>query len=337
VSNPNPEAAFAGLVELAGEEMGGRVLAASDDFFAEKENLIKPGRGVFIEGKYTERGKWMDGWESRRKRVPAHDQEGHDPQAHDWCVLRLAVPGRVQGVDIDTNFFLGNHPPYAAIDAASAADDDFESFTWREILPRSPLRAGSQNLFATLAGQSSATHLRLRIYPDGGVARLRVYGEVDVALERDREIDLAARLNGATAICCSDMFFGRLEQLIFPGRPANMGGGWETRRRRGPGFDWAIVRLAARGAITRVEVDTCHFKGNFPDRCSLEACHAPAEPIDLLNWAQADWQSILGEQKLAADSIHSFALTGLEAWDYVKLNIYPDGGVARLRVWGRIS
>jgi allantoicase len=328
MSTPNFEATFAGLIELAGAEMGGLVLAASDDFFAEKENLIKPGRAIFLPDKYTENGKWMDGWESRRKR---------DLPGHDWCVLRLAVPGKIRGVDIDTSHFLGNHPPYAALDAAEAEGDDFENFTWHEILPRAPLRAGSQNLFATLPAPGKTTHLRLRIYPDGGVARLRVYGEVATELPRDREVDLAARTNGAATICCSDMFFGRLEQLILPGRPANMGGGWETRRRRGPGFDWAIVRLAARGRIVRVEVDTCHFKGNYPDRCALEACRAPAEAIDLLNWDKAPWQPILSEQKLQADTIHSFEVASAETWDYVKLNIFPDGGVARLRVWGRVS
>jgi allantoicase len=307
-------------------------VAANDEFFAGKENLLKPGRGVFIEGKYTEQGKWMDGWESRRKR---------ELPGHDFCVIRLGVPGIARGVDIDTNHFLGNHPPYAALDGAfAAADADPLEIRWTEILPRSPLRPGSQNFFA-LEGREPFSHVRLRIYPDGGVARLRIYGEPHVAAASlEGEIDLAALVHGARAIACSDMFFGNVEQLILPGRPENMGGGWETRRRRGPGHDWAIVKLAARGSIDRVDVDTCHFKGNFPDRCSLDACVAPPEPLDALNWQQAEWVTLLPEQKLVADTIHIFGSqlapeAGRQPWDYVRLNIFPDGGVARLRCWGR--
>ncbi len=329
-SHLTSEAAFRGLVDLAAEQLGGKALYASDEFFAGKENLVKAGRGVFIEGKYTEQGKWMDGWESRRKR---------DLPGHDFCVIRLGVPGVVHGVDIDTNHFLGNHPPYAALDGAfAAADADPLEIEFTEILPRVPLKPGSQNFFAGKSPEP-VTHVRLRIYPDGGVARLRVYGEPHIdeaALEGN--VDLAALTNGARAIACSDMFFGNLEQLILPGRPENMGGGWETRRRRGPGHDWAIVKLAKRGFLERIEVDTCHFKGNFPERCSLDACVAPAEPIDTLNWHLAHWVNVLGERKLAADTIHTFDdLLVRGSWDYVRLNIYPDGGVARLRCWGRVE
>jgi allantoicase len=329
-SNLTSDAAFRGLVDLAAESLGGRALYANDEFFAEKENLLKAGRGVFIEGKYTDRGKWMDGWESRRKR---------DLPGHDFCVIRLGVPGVARGVDIDTNHFLGNHPPYAALDGAfAAATADPLAIEWREILPRSPLKPGSQNFFA-LAGGEPISHVRLRIYPDGGVARLRVYGDPHVDASRlGGRIDLAALTNGARAITASDMFFGNVEQLILPGRPENMGGGWETRRRRGPGHDWAIVKLAARGFVEEIEVDTCHFKGNYPDRCSLDACVAPAEPLDALNWQTAEWVPVLGETKLEADAIHRFGeLVELGPWDYVRLNIFPDGGVARLRCWGKVE
>lgn len=331
-SNLTSDAAFRGLVDLAAEQLGGRALHANDEFFAGKENLLKPGRGVFIEGKYTDRGKWMDGWESRRKR---------ELPGHDFCVIRLGVPGLVRGVDIDTNHFLGNHPPYAALDGAFADPDaDPLAIAWSEILPISPLRPGSQNFFAIASPDGRPhTHVRLRIYPDGGVARLRVYGEphVDPA-GLEGEIDLAALTHGARAIACSDMFFGNLENLILPGRPENMGGGWETRRRRGPGHDWAIVRLAARGFVEAIEVDTCHFKGNYPDRCSLDACVAPPEPIDALNWDRAEWVNVLGETQLEADHVHRFdRLVELGPWDYVRLNIFPDGGIARLRCLGRVE
>src|SRR5258705_10732193 len=169
--------AFTNLTDLAAERLGGEALLCSDDFFAEKYNLIKPGRGIFIADKYTDRGKWMDGWESRRKRTPGHD----------WCIIQLATSGKIHGVDIDTNYFLGNHPPHASIDACnitSVVDFDFEKWEWKEILPKSPLQPGSQN-FYEIADQNTGqgdnniyTHLRLNIYPDGGVARLKVYGEV---------------------------------------------------------------------------------------------------------------------------------------------------------------
>lgn len=320
------DAAFRGLVDLAAEQLGGRALVANDEFFAEKENLLKPGRGVFIEGKYTERGKWMDGWETRRRRTPGHD----------WCILRLGVPGVLRGADVDTNHFLGNHPPFAALDAAKVGEGDPAAAEWTEVLPRSPLRAGSQNLFA-LTDPGTFDHVRLRIYPDGGVARLRIYGEPRPALDPAGALDLAALVSGARAVACSDMFFGNLENLILPGRPADMGGGWETRRRRGPGHDWAIVRLAGVGTLDRIEIDTCHFKGNYPDRGSLDACFV-GRALDLLDAHEAPWVEVLPRQKLEADTIHVFTeLLARGPFDHVRLNVYPDGGVARLRCFGHLE
>jgi allantoicase len=320
------DAAFRGLVDLAADLVGGKVLAASDDFFAEKENLIKPGRGVFLPEEYTDRGKWMDGWESRRRRSPGHD----------WCVVQLGIPGVIRGVDIDTNHFLGNHPPYAALDAASAAgQDDPRQLAWVEVLPQVPLQPGSQNLFASPSGECW-THVRLRIYPDGGVARLKVYGEPRPRLAPGEVVDLAALALGGRPVACSDMFFGRLENLIAPGRPVNMGGGWETRRRRGPGYDWAVVQLAARGTLEAIEIDTCHFKGNYPDRASLEACLA-GRPLSLLDQDQAPWVEVLRSHKLEADTNHRFDdLRAGGPFDHVRLRIDPDGGVARLRCFGTV-
>jgi allantoicase len=326
MAQPNFDAAFRGLVDLVSANLGGRALVANDEFFAEKENLVKPGRGVFLPDEYTDRGKWMDGWETRRKRGPAHD----------WCILALGVPGTIRGVDIDTNHFLGNHPPFAALDAARAGyGADPLAIEWTEILPRSPLAAGSQNLFAIAAGDTF-DHVRLRIYPDGGVARLKVWGEPRPDLETGATVDLAALVSGAKPVACSDMFFGRLENLIEPGRPVNMGGGWETRRRRGPGHDWAVVRLAAPGQLERVEIDTCHYKGNFPDSASLSACLA-GRPLDLLDAPLADWVEVLPSQKLAADTNHVFNdLVARGPFDHVRLRIDPDGGVARLRCFGKV-
>ena len=287
-----------GLVDLASQRIGGKALLANDEFFAPKENLLKPGRGIFIPGKYTSRGKWMDGWESRRRRTPGND----------WCVLKLGVRGVIDTVDIDTNFFLGNHPPFASIDAidnprmttlsAAAAG----KLSWASILPKSPLNPGSQNLFG-IVERGPWTHLRLNIFPDGGVARFKAYGTVipDFKKFKPRQlIDLAAIKNGGVPLSCSDMFFSSMNNLLMPGRSTNMGDGWETKRRRGPGYDWIIVKLGHAGTIKKIEIDTNHFKGNFPDTCSIEACNQADAATGLVPGDNAGWKEVLPRTKLHA-------------------------------------
>ena len=333
--NINIEAAtFAGLVDLASEYIGGSVLYATDEFFAAKENLLKPGRGIFISDKYTDRGKWMDGWESRRKRTPGHD----------WCIIKLGLAGFIKGVDIDTNHFLGNNPAYASIEACSAADDatveQLESASWMEILTKSPTKSGSQNLFAIFS-QQRWSHIRFHIYPDGGVARLRVYGEVLPdwnKIVKDEPIDLAFVGNGGCVVAASDMFFGSKENLIMPGRGVNMGDGWETKRNRTPGNrDWVILKLATPGNIEKIIVDTCHFKGNYPDSCSIEACISYDDASVINN--EVEWKTILPAQKLSADHEHEFVkeINKHDPITHVRLNIFPDGGVSRLSLFGTIA
>ncbi len=288
------EPSYTKLTDLAAERLGGKALECSDDFFAEKENLLKPGRGIFIPDKYTDRGKWMDGWESRRKRTPGHD----------WCVIQLATSGKIHGVDIDTNHFLGNHPPHASIEACYVEPGsklDIEKAVWEEILSKSPLQPGSQN-FYDITNRNIFTHLRLNIYPDGGVARLKVYGEVfkDWSLVDENEtVDLASAVNGAKSILCNDMFFSHMDNLIMPGRGVNMGDGWETKRNRTPNNrDWVIVRLAHEGYIDKILIDTCHFKGNYPDTCLIEGCNVSADQESQMNNSSfifpAQWDPKLG-------------------------------------------
>ncbi|WP_310558374.1 allantoicase [Flavobacterium sp.] len=320
------------LTDLASERLGGKVLFATDDFFAEKENLIAPTRGIFITDKYTDRGKWMDGWESRRKRTPGHD----------WAIIQLATSGKITGFDIDTNFFLGNHPPHASIEAISItnADEitDWSTLAWKEILPKSHLDPGSQNFYESNS-DAIFTHLRLHIYPDGGVARLRVYGEVFKnwdAVAATQEIDLAAAINGGQAIACNDMFFSDMSNLIMPNRGANMGDGWETKRNRTPNNrDWVILKLAHKGTVDRIVVDTCHFKGNYPDSCLIEACVSDTDDVE----NNANWQTLLPQQKLSADHEHEFIseINKGTAITHVRLNIFPDGGISRLRIFGKIN
>ena len=335
-------AGFNGLVDLAAALLGGKALATSDDFFASMDNLLLPGRAVFVPGKFTERGKWMDGWESRRKRGPGHD----------WCVLALGVPGSVLAIDIDTQHFVGNHPAFASVEGCAVPRDtplaELLSAPFHELLPQVPVLPNAQNLFVASASPV-VTHLRLNIFPDGGVARFRAYGKVSAAWAAP-ELDeltakhvppdcfnLAALENGATALACSDAHFGGMNNLLLPGRAENMGSGWETRRRRGPGSDWILIRLGARGTPRALEVDTNHFKGNFPDRCAVEVIDAPgARPTDLIE--SSAWQPLLAETKLAADTRHFFVreLLGSLPATHLRLRIFPDGGVSRLRVWGSI-
>jgi len=329
------EPIFTKLIDLAAERLGGKALMCSDDFFAEKENLLKPGRGIFIADKYTDRGKWMDGWESRRKRVAGHD----------WCIIQLATSGKIHGVDIDTNHFLGNHPPFASIDACnilSTSNIDFKNIDWKEILPKSTLQPGSQN-FYEIIDHNIYTHIRLNIYPDGGVARLKVYGEVfkDWTLVKENEvIDLAAAINGAKSILCNDMFFSHMDNLIMPGRGVNMGDGWETKRNRTPNNrDWVIVRLAHEGIIEKILIDTCHFKGNYPDSCLIEGCTISLEEEKNLSNASIQWETILPQSKLTADYEHYFEkeITSKDTFTHVRLTIFPDGGISRMRLWGSIK
>ncbi|MEK7433887.1 MAG: allantoicase [Cyanobacteriota bacterium] len=328
-----PVASFAGLIDLAAEKVGGKALLASDEFFAEKENLLKSGRGIFIPDKYTENGKWMDGWESRRKRVAGYD----------WCVIKLGIPGFIKGVDIDTNYFLGNHPPYASLEACySETDidlDNLDKLNWVEILSKSPLNPGSQNLFTVNENNKPWTHLRLNIFPDGGVARLKVYGNVFKNwTENSKEIiDLAALTNGARVILANDMFFGSKDNLIGPGRSSNMGDGWETKRKRimnAP--DWAIVKLAKAGEIKKILVDTNHFKGNYPDVCWLEGCYQPDLDDNEFLTANIEWTEILPKTKLEAHKEHFYEseIKTDKTFTHVRLNIFPDGGISRLRLFG---
>jgi len=324
-------AAFLDLIDLVSERLGASAIAANDEFFAPKENLLKPHPAEWREGVYTERGKWMDGWETRRRR---------DGGTHDWCIVRLGVPGVVRGLDVDTAFFRGNFPASCAVDACHVQGrmtaEEAAAAAWSEILPQSALQGDAHNLFA-IEGGAPATHVRLRIYPDGGVARLRVYGDVVPdwsRLARQGDVDLAAVEHGGLVIACSDMFFGSRHNLIMPGDATHMGDGWETRRRRGPGHDWTIVRLGATGAIRRIVVDTRHFKGNAPGACSIEGI---AGGDDAIVGPNAMWRDLLPRTPLQPHTRHVFEDEVASSGDitHVRLNIYPDGGVGRLRLFGR--
>jgi len=329
---------FTEYIDLAAERLGGRVLAANDEFFAPKENLLKASAPVWVADKYTDVGKWMDGWETRRRRTPGHD----------WCILRLGLPGVIHGVVVDTSYFKGNFPEHCELEACAVDGDpglgqlEDHATKWNSLLPHSPLNGDSQNLFP-IVPSSRVTHLRFKIFPDGGVARLRVHGEVSPdwqALSRTgAEIDLAAVEHGGWVIVSSDMFFGSRNNLILPGGSTGMHDGWETRRRRGPGHDWCVVRLGAAGKVSRIEVDTAYFNGNFPESCSLEVCTAPRDLFDANALDALPWKEILARTKLQADSVHVYEKELLDSGEvtHARFHIYPDGGVARLRICGTLA
>lgn len=329
---------FSDLIDLAGERLGGKALLASDEFFAGKENLLKPGRAIWIADKFTEFGKWMDGWESRRKRVPGHD----------WCIIALGRSGIIRGVNVDTGHFKGNQPETCTVEAVCMDGQPSvdrlvgPDVPWVTVVDRATLNPDSEHLLAANAAAAGKrfTHVRLNIFPDGGVARLRVHGEVlpDWNSLRGKQIDLAAAENAGLVIACNDMHFGSRHNLIMPGRSLNMGDGWETRRKRGlkgGEFDWCIVQLGHRGVVRKVEVDTNHFKGNFPESCEIEVCDAPGAA----ELEQASWRAFLPRTKLRASEQHFYEKELQNAGQpctHARLKIFPDGGVSRLRLWGEI-
>jgi allantoicase len=311
---------FTGLPDLASRRLGGGVLWANDELFAEKENLIRPTEPVFQPATFGHRGQIYDGWETRRRREPGVDE----------AVVRLGLPGVVHGVVVDTAFFTGNYPPFCWVDAAAIegypSPDELSEVDWQPLVPRSPLLGNTKNLFEVDDPQRY-THVRLTIDPDGGVARLRVHGApvADPRFLDLSSLDLAALANGATIDSCSNMFYSSPANLISPGFAAVMGEGWETARRRDDGNDWVTVRLAGQGVVRLAELDTSHFKGNAPGWASLRGL------------AGDEWVELLPRTRLQPDTRHRFLLADGPPVTQVRMDVYPDGGMARLRLHGALN
>lgn len=319
-------------VRLEQPRLGTRVVFATDEFFADKSRLIDPADPVFVPDKYDDNGKWMDGWESRRKREPGHD----------YCVVKLGIPGVFRGFDIDTSHFTGNFPPHASIDACMSPEETpGEDSGWHEVLPKVEINGDSHHFFS-VDDNHAYTHLRLNIFPDGGVARLRVYGEIRPDrsdIDENQILDLLAFENGGRALLCSNEHFGSMHNLNAPGRGINMGDGWETARRREPGNDWVILALGFPGIIDKVEIDTAHFKGNYPDRAAIQAALLTGADLERIEFASKSWMVLLPESKLDMDRQHYFTdkLNETGVVSHVRLSIFPDGGVSRLRLYGRVA
>jgi allantoicase len=317
---------FRALPDLAGRALGGAVMASNDAFFAEAENLLLPHEPVRHD-EFGHKGKVYDGWETRRRRSAGQD----------WVVVRLGVPGIVRGVVVDTSFFTGNYPTAAALDGIGVEGHptaaELSTMDWEPLLPVSGLDGDARNAFGVESSRR-VTHVRLTIHPDGGVARLRVHG-TPVADPRPLDagpVDLAALENGAAVTGCSNEFYSKPAQLISPGLARSMGEGWETARRRQPGNEWVAVRLAGAGAITLAELDTSYFLGNAPESARLTGCPAGGDPAD-----PAAWVELLPRTRLLPDTRHRFVLPATTEVTDARLDAYPDGGMARLRLWGRLS
>jgi allantoicase len=329
--DPNAPEFTKRYINLADERLGAEVLSATDDFFAPKQRMLNPEPAVFIPGKYDDNGKWMDGWETRRKRSNGFDS----------AILKLAKRGRIYGVDLDTSHFTGNFPPAASIEACDCSGVPNDKTTWTEILSSVDLQ-GNHHHYHEIASDQAFTHLRLNIYPDGGIARFRVYGQPArdwSSVPKGELVDLAAAENGAYIAAVNNQHFGLASNMLMPGRGVNMGDGWETRRRREPGNDWCVISLGRPGTIEKIEVDTCHFKGNYPDRCSIQAAFIEGGTDTSLITQSMFWPVLLGEQKLQMDLQHYFEkeINKLGKVTHIRFNIHPDGGVSRLRLWGKLD
>jgi allantoicase len=314
-------------IDLASSAIGGRVVYANDELFADRRHLIRPEPSAWQPGTYGPDGKIYDGWETRRRR------DGGD---RDFAIVRLGAPGVIRSVVVDTAHFRGNYPPYMSIEGTSGEGhpiaQELPESAWTTLVTRSALKGDSVNSFDVVSDQRW-THVRLTIYPDGGVARLRVHGDV-VPDPRNLTgtIDLAGLVHGGRVVGCSDMFYSSAGNLIRPGDTASIAEGWETARRRDGGHDWVLFALAGAGRIRRAEIDTSHFTGNSPGATRLVGIDAREHPLE----EESAWQELLARTQLRPDTRHQFTI-GSESVTHVRMDVFPDGGMSRVRLWGELD
>ncbi len=328
----NPPAFTTRYVNLASAALGAVAMRASDEFFAAKERMLQDSSPVFYPDKYDSNGKWMDGWETRRRRHGGHDH----------CIVRLAHAGRIHGVEVDTSYFTGNYPPEISLEGALCGESEPDESAWQTIAEKCAIAGDCKN-YLPVGNSGVFDTVRVHIYPDGGIARLRVYGQSVWSVERveeDAEYELSAIENGGRVIGFSDSHYGPPWRIFMPGRGVNMGDGWETRRRRDGGSDWLVAALGRPGRVTRIEVDTAHFKGNYPDRCSIQAALASDQSDEAAVADAEGWPMLLPEQKLEADRQHFFSdeiSDVIGPVSHIRFNNIPDGGISRLRIFGTVE
>ena len=319
-----------GLVNLASPKMGTKILAFSDDFFGEVTRMLNDKDPIFIEDKYDNHGKWMDGWESKRRRDGGND----------WAILKLGSEGIISKIEIDTSYFTGNFPPFFSLEGIYSETEPNKDSNWKSLIAKTNLVGDCKNNFE-LNLKEKFNFVRLQIFPDGGVARIRLFGEVKYNWDRfnnEEIIELSSLKLGGSILAYNNAHYGDVSALLSEGRGKTMGDGWETRRRREPGNDWIIIKLAQKGIIEKIEIDTAHFKGNYPDRASIQAISIDKNITtkDLIQGSE-NWDVILDETKLTADNIHEYEINSNSKAEatHIRLNIYPDGGVSRLRIFGK--
>ena len=318
-----------GLIDLAQPRLGSKVIFKTDDFFASAYRIIDPAPPIFKEGLFDKNGKWMDGWESRRKRTSGHD----------FLIIKLGKKGSINMIDVDTSHFNGNQPSMISLEGCNSKSNNFRNLKWKTIINKKKTKANSHHLFRT-SSKSIFTHIKLNIFPDGGVARLRLYGNISEKNNnfRNKKINLASLLNGASVIACNNEHFGKAENILAPGKAKNMGDGWETRRRRDKGFDWLILNSIKGKKIDKIEISTHHFKGNFPSHCSLQAAFIPDKKTSSSIVKKSNnWKFLLNKITLSANKTHKFKnkLMKNNKINFIKINIFPDGGISRFKIFGK--
>jgi len=318
------------MINLADPRYGTKIIFKTDDFFASANRILKPNPPIFKEGIFDKHGKWMDGWETRRRRR----------KGFDYLIIKIGKPGKIFNVDVDTSHFNGNQPTHASLQACCSNKKPNNKTRWIKILDKKKLGPNKNHNFK-IKNKSIFTHIKLNIFPDGGIARFRVYGEVEIKKINfgNKLINLTSVLNGASIVGCNNEHFGRAENVLAPGKGKNMGDGWETRRSRGKNFDWLIIKLGRTGIINKIEIDTHHFKGNYPDRCSVQATYIPNK---ISNYSvikkSTKWKSILNMAKLNANKKHYFnnKIMKKNKINFIRINIFPDGGISRIRTFGKV-
>ena len=319
-----------GLINLAQTRLGTKIVYKTDEFFAPASRILNPSPPVFKEGVFDKNGKWMDGWETRRKRGTGHD----------YLLLKLGKPGIIKKVDIDTSFFNGNQPNKVSLQACISRQNLPNKKTkWITILNKKKTKPNSHHFFG-ISNKSVFTHVKLNIFPDGGVARLRIFGELVVSKLKSKEVNLTSVLNGAVPIVCNNEHFGKAENILAPGKGINMGDGWETRRSRGKNFDWLIIRCATAAKVNKIQIDTHHFKGNYPNQCSIQASLIKGKPSAKKIVAMSKkWKQLLNKVKLKAHKKHNFRnkLMKKSKINHIRINIFPDGGISRIRLFAKVN
>ncbi len=316
--------------DLSNPLLGTKIHSCSDEFFGPAKRMLNQNEPIFKENLFDNHGKWMDGWETRRKRT----------KGNDYAIIKLGKPGKIKLIDVNTSFFNGNQPQHIQIEGCYSENKNIKNFRWIKITKKNKVKPNSQNFFKSLTSKT-LTHVKLNIYPDGGVARLRLFGDIDLSLNKyvkNKIINLSELSNGAQIIACSDEHFGNVNNILLPGKSINMGNGWETRRRRGDGYDWVIIKLGYLGLITSFEISTHYFKGNYPDSFSIQAFNNNKN-ISIRNLIKNSkkWHTLKSKTKLKPNDTLKIKIMKISnKFNYIKLNIYPDGGISRFKIFGKL-